>query len=169
MCNPVAAIAAAQFAASAGQKLLAYKGQQTQFQQNTASAIRGYADDYSALTAREDQVGRAASESIFDDEIQALRARGTALASAAGTGLAGVSIREVLQGVNVEKNRSVSIKQLNRDNEFAQIGREKVSAAATAQNRINSVAKPSKLGLAFGLAGDAINAGSWYYGKKTGK
>ena len=162
MCNPVLGLAVAGFGVKAASSILEYKGQRQQYISNYGSAVKSYDDEYAALSAQGDQVSRRASEDIVSNEIAALQQRGAAVAQASGRGLAGISLSEVLQGVGAFKNRSNSITELNRKNTLYQIGQEKIGAASTAMNRINSVARPSVAKLGFNIASAALEAGGWY-------
>lgn len=160
MCNPAQAASAGQSVVGIASDVLGFAGQRRAYKQNARSALAGYSDDIEALNARQDQVNRAASNDILNNEIAALEAKGQARASA--NGLADVSLGEVLQGVGAAKGRANTNIKYNRDTAAQQTQRDIRGAQAAANNRIASVARPSLTALGFKLAGDVIGGQTTY-------
>jgi hypothetical protein len=160
MCNPALFASGAQAVTGLASTALSFKAHQKAYMRNGAAAVEAYGDDIEALNARQDQIGRSASEDILSNQIAALEERGRA--TAAANGLADVSLGEVLQGVHAQRDRANSNIIFNRDTARQQTIRDKKSAQSTAQSRINAVSRPSLTAYAFKAAGDVLSAGTTY-------
>ena len=136
------------------------QAQKKAYEANAAAARIAHADDLEALNARDDEVNRAATDNIFQNEIAALQDRGRARAGAGGT--ADVSLGEVLQGVNARVAHARGNIEQNRVGAIQQNLRAKRSAGTAAQSRINSVQRPSMTALGFDIAGGVLGAATTY-------
>ena len=170
MCNAQAAATGGKMALAVGQSFAELQASKRSRAANVAASLDAFRSDYAALSDRQDQVGRAASEDALSMELQALQARGQARAAA--TGLADISLSETLQSIAAQKARATDLTQLNRDATIRQIGREKAAVGAAANTRIAQTPRPGLTAFAFSTAAKLADAASGGFGiapNKIGK
>jgi hypothetical protein len=169
MCEPTT-LALASFGLGAAQGISSYMGQQKRanqinsyYIQNAELAKRGAARNYQAAATELLSEREATAERNLETGIDALRARGTARAAAAG--VSGLSVNAMLRDVYSQEGRSVASARRNLD--FAEIGygfrvRDIQDAAQSQINSAPRADKPSKFSAFLDIAGAGVDAMSQY-------
>lgn len=135
-----------------------FAGQMQQSKQNEKNALQAFRNDQTALTLRQLQEQEATAQKTQETNIEEAQKVSEVKLSAAGGGVAGISVANIVGDVKrrAERNRSTQIR--NTQMTLAQLQQEKEGARATAQSRINSVPRPSALSLIAGIAGAGLDS-----------
>ena len=173
MCSPIALIG---FAVSAASQVLTFKAQNDmadaenrRYLEAAKSAGKSLADQQSQEGVRMQQVQAQGVEKQLDLRREALRNKGTALASSTGGGL---SEELLLADIERQQMDYSDIVAMNVKNEAQQSYWNKVGMVSDAQSRANAN-KPSGssggsvAGLGVGLLGSGLNAYNMYSSSKT--
>lgn len=175
MCEPmtIAAFAAAGLAAGSG--IMQYQGAkaqasyQTQLSEaNKQNAVSAMAEGYQALGLRQQQEQDAASDSIQNRRLQALRETATTSVAAGEGGVSGFSVQRVLQDIGAVASRDVATVEQNRDWAISQLGSEASGVRSSAVSRISSVQPgiaPNGWAAALKIGADGLSAYSAAGGK----
>jgi hypothetical protein len=125
---------------------------------------------YNQIGLRQQQEVDAASQSLFDNEIRAVKARAVADASAADSGVSGNSVEAVARDVYAQQGRIDASTTRNNKMSVAQLQTEKEAANTQYLSRINqpAVKQPSMLGLGLDIAGAGVQAYDLYSRRKDG-
>lgn len=169
MCDPVTATVAGVTAVVEGASAIAeHKAQKKQYKQNEKSAMQSLRIQQNDLSRRQIDETTSAGMDKVEAGRQAAETAGLVRASAAEAGVAGSSVDLLLQdnqrdlaayNASVDQNLVVTVDQLER---------MKTGAAAEAQARINSVAKPSGLLTGLRIGSAVLNAGTQFYRGRKG-
>jgi hypothetical protein len=146
-------------AASDGISAIAnYFAQNKAFKANQQNALNDYSTTVEALAARGVETQQATAEAVLSNSLDGARQRAEANAFGAGRGLAGSTVRSLIQSAGAAEGRSNTIIQANRDSQLRQLGRERDGARTSTNRTIRSVAKGSPLALAMSLGKSAAQA-----------
>lgn len=175
MCGPY--LAAASFAIGAAQAVSKFGAAQ----QDAASMEKYQSQErynaevdrnlkFNALGLRQQQETDAASQALFDNEIRGVKARGTADASAADSGVSGNSVESVARDVYMQQGRIDTATARNAKMSIQQIQNEKESANVQYLSRLNqpAIKQPSMLGLGLDIAGAGVQAYDLYDRRRNG-
>lgn len=154
MCNPVAIIAGA---VEVGGQVAKHFAQKKAAKENKTAAIADMRLQYSDVNARLVEEQKAGANQIVAGVEQGTAAQGTALASAAGAGVGGVSVEALLNTIEGDTADFKDSVNENLDLIARQADRDKRGIRAGTTSRINSVQSPSILGLGVRIAGAGID------------
>lgn len=138
-----------------------YNNRAEQWKQNYVNALASGRDEQRQLQIRmiQEQAGHQQQQQMA--EIEGAEIGAEAEVSAAAGGVSGISLDNILTGIN----RKIATKQAAEDtnymNTVAQLGESLKATNTSIENRINSVAKPTApnpLGYAFQGIGGALKA-----------
>ena len=162
MCPPI--LAAASALLSIGSAGVGFAGAQQQadaqnayYRQNAKNAQQSAVNSYADIGTKREQVRVQADQNAFDQSIEALQKRGTAVAAAGEAGVSGLSVDAVLGSLFAQEGQ----KRDRLDQQYAADGANLITQGkqveSQAQSRINSVqraADPSPLSFIIqGLSG----------------
>lgn len=161
------ALSAASSVAGFAQKQQEADAQNARYQQNYVNSLAAARDNQQQITNRQMQEQEATAQKDNQILVEGAKRAADVSVSAAGGGVAGLSVDALLADVNrnVAQNRA----NLARNYEMtaAQLQEQKNSTVTQAESRINSVAQassPSFAGTALEIAGAGIKA----YGSSRG-
>lgn len=115
--------------------------QQQRYDQNRVNALASARDEQTQLTQRQIQEQQAVEQKKYVSLIEEAQKKATAEVSGAESGVAGISLDNIIAdlGQRSEYNRAVA--QENYDNTAAQLAVEQRATVTKAQGRIDSVPK----------------------------
>ncbi len=165
MCEAVALLT---FAVSAASTAVGYVGQQQQaeaqnamYAQNRANAIADFENKQKQATIRQIQEQEAASAARFDTNVEARKAKATAITAAGETGVNGLSIEGILAEYSGRAARANDRVDQQTDWTMAQLQTEKEGFGYGAVDKINSVSRgtsPSFLDAGLRIAGAGVKS-----------
>lgn len=161
MCSP-GALAAGQAAVGIASAVAGHIGQKQAYKANREAAQYNFANRFNASETQRVQMDQERSEKAFDTAIAAVQAQGRIAASASEMGL---SAGAAQQGFNSEMfglGRQASVDDANDANQRVQLANERRGADIARISQINSVSKPSALGLVLGIGKAVVDAGTSY-------
>jgi len=167
MCEPVSlgTLFYTSLGLSAASATAGIVGQTQQFNANAANAV-------SAQRIQNQQTNLSIQQQEASDSLKAqesqremLKAAATARASAGESGTAGNSVDGLIDDYYASEGRYLNSLSVQGQWNRAQANLQKQGQAATAQARINSVAKPDFMGAALRIGGDALNSYTTLWGK----
>lgn len=178
MCHPIV-LAVATFAVGAASGLSDHYGQVANAEYmnqlsdlNTRNAQAALVAQYGHTQNRIEQERSAVVHDKFENQIEAMQARGTAVTSAGEAGVGGLSVEALLRDYYRREGRY----NLSVDSNFqmtrSYLQAEMDSQRAQAQNQINAmpkVAKPSFLDAGLRIAGAGLDAATGYYTMTRGR
>lgn len=146
MCAPLLAVAGA--ALSIAQGVAGFGAAQQQadeqnarYMANAREAQRAAVQSYGNQQIRADQERTSAGQQLFQQNIEALEKRGTAFAAAAEAGVSGLSVDSLTQTVTAQQGRRADVLGQQLSANLAAIRSNMDDTRASAQARINSVAR----------------------------
>lgn len=157
----MAAIAVAQSVVSFAADQADYDNRVQQWQENRNAALASGRDEQKALTIRMVQEQDAYSQKRQMNNIESAEASASAEAAGAASGVSGLSLDNILVGINREADRKQSADRINHQNTVQQLTEEMQGTNTRIENRINSVqvgTKPNPLGYALQGVGGALKA-----------
>lgn len=140
-----------------------YQQRAAQWKQNYVNALASGRDDQNQLQVRMLQEGEAASQKQQQTEIEGAEIGAQAEVSAAGSGLSGISLDNILTGISRKIGMKRTSEETSYMNTVAQLGMELKATNAKIENRINSVQRPTApnpIGYALQGIGGALKAGA---------
>lgn len=140
---------------------------QRQIDENAELARKSYEINTAQIDKATQQAQEAAGEKVFENRIDALKARSTASVAAGEAGVSGLSVQALLDDFSAQEGRFNSAVRRNLEGEQAQGESDKAAAQALAEGRIQSVtpfiAAPIESPDYFGAALRIGQAGVDYY------
>lgn len=163
MCPPaaMAALAVAQSVASFAAASADYNAKADQWRQNYSLSLQAGVEDQKRLLLRAVQEQDAFAQKAQETNIQGAKIKAEAEASAGQSGVGGISVDNIMAGIDRDVARNVEADRTNYMNTAEQITAELTGTNSTIQNRINSVQRPvspSPIGFALQGIGGAIKA-----------
>lgn len=157
----MAAVAVAQSVVSFAAAQSDYDAKAAQWKQNYENALAAGRDEQKQLQLRimQEQAGHVQQQQQANIEGAEIRAE--AEVSAATGGVSGISLDNILHGINMKIGQKKAAEETNHLNTVAQLNESLKATKSTIQNRINSVAtpvSPNPLGYALQGVGGALNA-----------
>lgn len=177
MCGPTEALAGASFAVGAASAVSKYGAAQqdaaNQQAVNNQLAYNAEVDrnqKYNQIGLRQQQEADSEQQALFDNQIRAVKARGTADASAADGGVSGNSVESVARNVYMEQGRIDSASARNTRDSINQLQNEKESANSEYRSRttFSPIKQPSALGLGLDIASAGVQAYDLYDSRQNG-
>lgn len=148
MCDLGIAAAAASSLLSIGGSIIGASAQEDMYQRNAKAAVKATVDAYGGLGLRQRQEQAKAAQEQFDIGLQMYGAKSAAIASAGETGTAGgVSFDALLNDYEARGGRAIDTNTANYEMTRDALQAEKDSAQSRGITAINSVPRPSTLGL----------------------
>ncbi|UIY29183.1 hypothetical protein LZK73_21865 [Neorhizobium galegae] len=119
-----------------------YENRAAQWKQNYVNALASGREEQQQLQVRmtQEQAGHAQQQQMT--EIEGAEIASEAEVSAASAGLSGISLNNILTGINRKIGQKQAAEETNHLNTVAQIGQQLKATNTNIENRINSVAKP---------------------------
>lgn len=117
----------------------------------SSAYARGFASDMEALSARTSQIARASSEQIGARALEGLRAKGQVTALMADSGVVGNSAARILREVGMDTDRDIAALRNTAEADIEQVGRQRDAAQIDLQNRMDSIRRPSPVGVGLQL------------------
>lgn len=167
MCNPVVAIAAADFGIKAVGAVMEHKAQNKAADANKQAALASLKLQDHELSIEEVQARLAGAQQQVQGDEQVRAAEGDISQSAAARGVGGASIDLLLNDVQAQGARFKTSVQQNTDAQVASLDRQKDEALAEAQARIAGVPKANPLMTGLKIGGAAADAASIYIGRNN--
>lgn len=136
-----------------------FEAQKEAYNQNIINARAAEADTSKQLTRRQSQEQGSAALADNQQVLEAARRRATVSASAASSGVQGISIDNLTADVDRRINENRMVLDYNYRNTAAQLQEGKIAAANQAQSRINAMPRPtppSPIGAALSISGSGI-------------
>lgn len=163
MCPPaaMAALAVAQSVASFAAANADYNAKAEQWRQNYSLSLQSGVEDQKRLLLRAVQEQEGFAQKAQETNIQGAKIKAEAEASAGQAGVGGISVDNIMAGIDRDVARNVEADRTNYMNTAEQITAELAGTNSTIQNRINSVQRPvspSPIGFALQGIGGAIKA-----------
>lgn len=161
MCVLEAVIAVASSAVSFMGAQADYKAREAQWEQNKENALVAATEEQKQTQLRMIQEGEAKTQKDQLTHIEQAEAVASAESSAASAGVSGISLGNIIGGINAKVRMKREADETNHQNTIAQLGMELKASNTRAENRINSVARPTApnpLGYALQGAGGALGA-----------
>lgn len=165
-------MAAASFATGAGSALMNHSAQQTaareadrRWEQNRVNTVAALGTKYGQITRRQVQEQDAVVVKNRQDSLEQARKRAEVDNSAAGAGVSGISVENLLTDVDRRTAANRDAREINLRNTISQLTDEGRQAQAEAENRINSMpkgVKPSPLALVLDIGAAGLNAAKTY-------
>lgn len=155
-------MAAGSFAINAGSSIAGHAAQAKASKGNKDAALRAMVEAWKDIGVREVQEMTAASEEVMNSALVAGAMGGTAKASAAEAGVDGISVHQLYDDIQTQASRSKVTIERNRDMTIQQLQREKESGRAQANQRIAAVPPPSGFLTGLQIGGAAASAGNFY-------
>ncbi|KAB2662740.1 hypothetical protein F9K91_21125 [Brucella tritici] len=132
-----------------------------QWQQNYVNALASGRDEQNQLQVRMIQEQDANVQRQHLNEIEGAEVKAEAEVSAANAGVSGISLDNILAGINRKVGMKKVADETNHMNTVAQLSHEMEATNTNIQNRINSVQRPTSpnpLGYALQGIGGAMDA-----------
>jgi hypothetical protein len=163
MC-PQAAMAAVSIASSVVSFMGAsedYENKAAQWRQNAANSLASGVEDQKKILLRMTQEQDAFVQKRHLTNVDGAEAKAQAEVSAAEGGVSGLSLDNILGGIDRDISRNQTADRTNYENTVVQLGSELEATNTQIENRINSMQKPTKpnpLGYALQGVGGALKA-----------
>lgn len=138
-----------------------YNARAEQWKQNYVNALASGRDEQRQLQVRmvQEQAGHSQQQQMT--EIEGAEVRAEAEVSAANSGLSGISLNNILTGINRKIGQKQAAEETNHFNTVAQLSESLKATNTSISNRINSVSRPvspNPLGYALQGIGGALKA-----------
>lgn len=156
------ALGLATFALGAVQSIAEYSAQKAESKANEQNAIEAWKNQQTQLTKRAMQEEDALRQKQQLQNIEEAQVKADTVASAAASGVAGISLDNLVSDVTRRAAYNRGIEEENTRMTLAQIRLERKGLNSQAQGRINSVPRPSALGLVAGIGGAALKGFNAY-------
>lgn len=121
-----------------------YEARAAQWEENKVQALAQGREEQKSIQMRMVQEGDAQSQKEQQARIEGAEIAAEAETSAASAGVSGISLGNILAGINRKVDMKLSADRTNYRNTANQLTMELKGTNATIKNRINSVAKPVK-------------------------
>lgn len=150
------------FGVGAVQAVSQYSAQKSEEKANRQNAQEAWKNQQHQLTKRAMQEEDALNQKKQAQNIEEAQVKADTVASAAGAGVAGLSLDNLVADVGRRASLNRQAEEENTRNTLAQIRMERKGVNAQAQGRINSVPKPSALSLVAGIGSAALKGYNSY-------
>lgn len=170
MCGPLA-LAAIPATLGVVQAGMDFVGGQQAYHANRIAANTQYASTYNTAQQQAGQTNVKQSQDTVSNVIDAAQRFGRIAAGASSIGLGAGTVGAAVNASGVLTGRRQGAISFNANSERNQIGNEVQGANLRRTSQINSVQKPSLLGLMVGIGKAATSGGNTYYasgGKNLG-
>lgn len=117
--------------------------QNAYYEQNRLEAQRAARDTYVHQQTRINEEREAASQTMFEDSVKALEARGSAYTSAGEAGVSGLSVDALVGNIFAKEGRQHMATLTNYEMKRDEVRAEMEQTRSNAQARINSVRRAS--------------------------
>lgn len=144
------------------QSVAQYSAQKQEAKANEQNAIESWKTQQAQLSKRAMQEEDALRQKQQQQNIEEAQVKAETVASAAGAGVAGLSLDNLIADVGRRASFNRQTEEENTRNTLAQLRLERKGVNSQAQGRINSVPKPSALGLVAGLGSSALKGYNAY-------
>lgn len=161
MCTIMAAVAVASSVVSFMGAQADYNARAEQYKQNRVNALAAGREEQKAIQIRMVQEDAAKTQKDQASSIEGAEVAAEAEVSAGEAGVSGISLTNILTGINRKVDMKVSADRTNYLNTAAQLTQELKATKTSMQNRINSVAQPTApnpIGYALQGIGGALKA-----------
>lgn len=149
-------------AAGIGGSILSYEQQKAMSSATASAAKRAFEQDNRAITQRQLQEQTASADRKFANAQEYAAARASGVVAAGEAGVSGLSVDALLNDLAGQQAARQKTADTNLGWTLAQLQQERFGAQAQRDNRINSAPKPSSLGLALQIGGQAIGGYDTY-------
>lgn len=156
------ALGIATFAVGAAQSVVSYGAQKAEYAANKENARQAWANNQTQLTLRAMQEEDALRQKQRQSLIEEAQVSAETQVSAAASGVAGISVENLLADVSRRAATNREVEKENTRMTLQQIREERKGINAKGQSQINSVAKPTGLSLVAGLGGAALSGATSY-------
>lgn len=157
------ALAVAQSVVSFGAAQADYNAKADQWRQNYVNSLAAGRDEQRQISLRMIQEEEATKQRTQLNSIEGAEVAAEAEASAAASGIAGISLDNIMVGIGRKVEAKQAAERANYRNTAQQLNVQMDATNTTIMNRINSVARPSApnpLGYALQGIGGALKAAS---------
>jgi len=168
VCDPASVLTVASVAIGIGGDIAKAGAQNKAAANNKAAALAAEHETLRDISLQEQQQQDAAGQTIMQTDRQARQADALASVSAGESGVAGASVDALISNLDADAARANEVTGRNLDMTIAQLQREKLGAAAEAQNRINSVQPANPFATILGIGGIGIDAANTIIRRKPG-
>lgn len=165
MCDPTT-IALTGLGLGIAGEIAGHQAQNSASKANEKAAKEAAKVDIGAINLRETQEGQSAMQQLEEAERQTKTVAGQARVSASEAGVAGVSVDALLNQIQAEGSLLKSDIGLNKQNTIAQLEREKLGVAATAQSRINAVPRANPFATALRIGSRVVDTAGQFARRK---
>lgn len=166
MCTPLA-MGLVSFAVQGAQAIAQYSAQKEEYKNNKAAAEQAWRDQQDQITQRTLQEQDALRQKQANLNIQQAQAEAETAVSGAAAGVQGISMDNLLSDVTRRASANKQTEETNTDMILSQLRLQRKGVNSEAVSRINSVAKPSALGLIAGLGSAGVSGYSSYISAKN--
>lgn len=128
-------------AVSAGSGLAAAEAQQQRYDQNRVNALASARSEQTQLTQRQIQEQQAVEQKKYVSLIEEAQKKATAQVSGAESGVAGISLDNIIADIGQRSEYNRAVAQDNYNATAAQLAMEQRATVTKAQGRIDSVPK----------------------------
>lgn len=138
-----------------------YDNRAAQWKQNYVNSLASGREEQQQLQVRMMQEQDGHTQQQHMAEIEGAEIASEAEVSAAGSGLSGISLDNILSGINRKIGSKQAAEETNHLNTVAQLSQQLEATNTNIQNRINSVQKPTSpnaLGYALQGVGGALKS-----------
>lgn len=138
-----------------------YEARAAQYRQNVVNSLAAGRDEQKQILLRMNQEQDAFVQKRHQDAVEGAEAMAEAEVSAAEAGVSGLSLDNILAGIQRDVNENQTANKTNYENTVVQLQSEIEATNFRIQNNINSVqtpTKPNPLGYALQGVGGALTA-----------
>lgn len=167
MCDPASATMAVTAAISAAMSIAQAKEQQRIQAINRRNAQLAQNNKMAAQQEKYVQDNRMALQEGFELTLRGRADEATALASAATSGVSGISVNEAIAEQRSKTARGLGRIDQEQEARANQFSLNSNAILAQTQSAINAVQGPDKFGVAAGIAGDIVKVGASAYDGMT--
>ncbi|WP_266031228.1 virion core protein, T7 gp14 family [Brucella intermedia] len=161
MCTVAAAVAIATSVVSFASAQSDYQARSDQWKQNYVNSLASGRDEQKQLQIRMGQEQDSHAQREQMNQIEGAEIAAEAEVSAAASGVSGISLTNILTGINRKIGMKMAADDTNYKNTALQLTKELDATNTNIQNRINSVQRPTSpnpLGYALQGVGGALQA-----------
>jgi hypothetical protein len=166
MCNPMALIGLVQSAVSFAASSQDYNARAAQWKQNYVNSLAAGREEQKQLSLRMTQEQDATVQKLHQNNLEGAEITAEAEVSGGASGLSGISLDNILTGINRKVQDKNNADKINYANTAAQLTAELKATNTKIENRINSVQRPTSPNpLGYALQGIGGALGSMSKGK----
>ncbi len=166
MCSPLA-IGLISGVTSGMQAIAQYSAQKEEYANNKASSEQAWRDQQDQITQRTLQEQDALHQKEAKLNIEQAQAEAETAVSGAASGVQGISMDNLLQDVTRRASSNRETEKTNTDMIIGQLRLQRKGVNSEAVSRINSVSKPSALGLLASLGSAGVSGYNSYISAKN--